>query len=262
MSDSKSLVIWVPIHNSRVLSGLGWSLSITGWMGQKTLKKRITDAVRACQWSGITPRVLLQLPFGDDGKGAMDFTSRLGLWSERGKAVDFRKWCKWFQNSFPNTELIVRLGNPQRDPLLENARENGEISRYRSLWHRSLLSVPDWASLAVDSTEELAQDHPAAALLEYERSIGRTVYSEPIPLQGSAVADWPYIFRHSLGANGTRRPQMRIEDTAGEKISFNLDRNMTAYEGVAHMDDCYSRGWTPSLGYGIVPRVMGMRRTA
>ncbi|MEM8495395.1 MAG: hypothetical protein AAF663_08420 [Planctomycetota bacterium] len=250
---TNSLVIWVSIFNPEPEHGLGWDVAETGWVNALTLNRRIDDAIAACEAAGVRPRVLLQLPFGDDGEGAMDFASRVRLMRERGKARDFPEWCGVFRYKHPGVELIIRLGDPQRDPELEPLRLAGNLAGYRSVWHRALLDVPNWASLGVDSTEELRRNHLAASLLQTEINGGRAVYSEPWPLKGSAVETWPFVVSEHLAFRSKDNPKWNAvpEDQITQEVIVQ-NPGINGQEVADFVRRVLDRGWTPAVGYGAV----------
>lgn len=253
-SDAE-LWVWVPLAKFNPNAPLGWNLAQTGYLQAETLNKRIDTAIALCREAGVKPTILLQLPYGDDGVGAMDFSSRLDvLYNPKlVKARDFARWLALRKALNPDVPYVVRLGDATRDPRLEALRKAGDIGGYRSVWHRSLLDLPIDVPLAVDSIEELPIDHPAAALLEYERAMGRVVYSEPWPIKGSAVETWPFIVSEKLAFRSKNNPRWNPvpeDQVSNEVIVHNVRlRGKPTADFVSRVRE---RGWIPAVGYGAV----------
>lgn len=269
-ADTVRVVHWFTIGSLTENRVVQRRLRRGGW---QALVDQLDDVFEWYREAGVTPRIVVHLPFGRSGEGAMDYDAYLqaqqkNLWLFRG----FREAWKPLTDgdAKDRIELICYMGAIDRSPALAGyfePREDGAVPHSAShewLMHaiESIEPVLDvGASIAFDAVSRVAPDSPEYHFIHLIRALferegrGRQVYLEAVPTNDKpSWRDLPIVmtnrYWYAQQAGVIRQEErFRFDELQNELLILVLDRP----EGRTHEDEpewlpAYARQWL-DLGY-------------
>lgn len=167
---------------------LGYGLPQNGWYNS-VLDQRLDGWKAEFDKRGLPFRLMLHNPWGTDGKKPMDFDQRIEAGQIPALKNVVQSFPSWLETRvYPlldDGELCLYLGALDTDPDFVALKRNSKA--YAKRVAKSLVDVPDWASIAFDHSNAVKPNSPEWATMLMEHACGRRIYCEPRPEVGSGV---------------------------------------------------------------------------